>query len=144
MKTHVEVSSQRRKGRRAQLGAPSNLRYKLMSAHLSKDLRKKYNVRALPVRKDDEVTVVRGTHKGTKGKVSSVYRKRWVIQIEKLTRTKANGMPYQIPIRASQCIITKPYLNEDRKQLLARKASAKVSTKGKGEKHTTESTKKAD
>ena len=70
-----------------------------MSAHLSKDLRKKYNVRALPVRKDDEVTVVRGiiiklsigTHKGTKGKVSSVYRKRWVIQIEKLTRTKANG-----------------------------------------------------
>jgi len=58
-----------------------------MSAHLSKDLRKKYNVRALPVRKDDEVTVVRGmnkiirkgTHKGTKGKVSSVYRKRWTI-----------------------------------------------------------------
>ena len=60
MKTHIEVSSQRRKGRRAQLGAPSNIRYKLMSAHLSKDLRKKYNVRALPVRKDDEVTVVRG------------------------------------------------------------------------------------
>jgi len=33
-----------------------------MSAHLSKDLRKKYNVRAMPVRKDDEVTVVRGNY----------------------------------------------------------------------------------
>lgn len=33
-----------------------------MSAHLSKDLRKKYSVRAMPVRKDDEVTVVRGIY----------------------------------------------------------------------------------
>jgi large subunit ribosomal protein L26e len=60
MKTHIEVSSSSSKGKRAHFGAPSNIRYKLMSAHLSKDLRKKYNVRALPVRKDDEVTVVRG------------------------------------------------------------------------------------
>lgn len=60
MKTHVEVSSSRRKQRKAQLGAPSHLKYKLMSAHLSKDLRKKHSVRALPIRRDDEVTVVRG------------------------------------------------------------------------------------
>lgn len=79
MKTHIEVSSSRRRQRRAHFGAPSNIRYKLMSAHLSKDLRKKYGVRALPVRKDDEVTIVRGTHKGTKGKITSVYRKRWTI-----------------------------------------------------------------
>ena len=31
-----------------------------MSAHLSKELRAKHNVRALPVRKDDEVVIVRG------------------------------------------------------------------------------------
>lgn len=71
MKTHtgmlnsfiilLEVTSSRRKCRRAHFGAPSHIRYRLMSAHLSKDLRKKYNVRAMPVRKDDEVTVVRGT-----------------------------------------------------------------------------------
>jgi ribosomal protein uL24 len=28
----------------------------------------------VPIRKDDEVLVVRGTHKGREGKVSSVYR----------------------------------------------------------------------
>jgi len=60
MKTHIEVSSSRRKQRAAHFGAPSNIKYKLMSAHLSKDLRKKHGVRALPVRKDDEVTIVRG------------------------------------------------------------------------------------
>jgi len=62
-----------------------------MAAHLSKDLRKKYNVRALPVRKDDEVAVVRGPHKGSKGKITCVYRKKWIIQIEKLSKMKANG-----------------------------------------------------
>ena len=45
----------------------------------------------MPIRKDDEVKIVRGTHKGREGKVSSVYRRRYVIHIEKLTREKANG-----------------------------------------------------
>jgi len=71
-----------------------------MSAHLSKDLRKKYSVRAMPVRKDDEVLIVRGNgvqfsivgkEKGTKGKVTLVYRKKWIINIEKLQKNKANG-----------------------------------------------------
>lgn len=35
-----------------------------MSAILSKDLRKKHNVRSLPIRRDDEVVVTRGHYKG--------------------------------------------------------------------------------
>jgi hypothetical protein len=35
-----------------------------MSARLSKDLRKKHNVRSLPIRRDDEVVVTRGHYKG--------------------------------------------------------------------------------
>ena len=77
-----------------------------MSVHLSKDLRKKHNIRSLPVRKDDEVLVNRGLFlffinvlneiwlgplKGNKGKVIQVYRLRWAIYIEKLTRQKATG-----------------------------------------------------
>jgi large subunit ribosomal protein L26e len=34
-----------------------------MSAPLSVELRNKHGVRAVPIRKDDEVTVVRGTFK---------------------------------------------------------------------------------
>ena len=49
-----------------------------MSSHLSKDLKAKHNVRSLPIRKDDEVIIVRGrnnlikipgSYKGNKGKV---------------------------------------------------------------------------
>ena len=48
-------------------------------------------VRSVPIRKDDEVTVVRGTYKGREGKVVQVYRKKWVIHIERITREKVNG-----------------------------------------------------
>jgi large subunit ribosomal protein L26e len=35
----------------------SHVRRKIMSSPLSKDLRQKYNVRSMPIRKDDEVQV---------------------------------------------------------------------------------------
>lgn len=47
--------------------------------------------RSIPVRKDDEVTIVRGTYKGREGKVVQVYRKKWVIHVERITREKVNG-----------------------------------------------------
>lgn len=50
-----------------------------------------FQVRSVPVRKDDEVMVVRGSFKGREGKVIAVYRKKWVIHIERLTRDKVNG-----------------------------------------------------
>lgn len=87
----VGVSSQRRKSRKAHFSAPSHLRRKILSSHLSKDLRTKYDVRAVPVRKGDTVKVLRGTYKGREGKIQSVYRKRWALHIEKLTREKTNG-----------------------------------------------------
>ena len=58
--TSLAVTSSRRKCRKAHFTAHSNLRRKLMSCPLSKDLKKKYNVRSMPIRKEDEVMVVRG------------------------------------------------------------------------------------
>ena len=63
-----------------------------MSAHLSKELRAKHGIRSLPIRKNDEVHVARGTYKGNDGKVTTVYRRRWVIHIERLNREKKNGL----------------------------------------------------
>jgi ribosomal protein uL24 len=91
MKTHQSVSSQRRKSRKAHFSAPSSIRRKLMSSHLSKDLKTKYDVRSVPVRKGDTVKVMRGTQKGREGKVQAVYRKKWCLHIEKIVREKTNG-----------------------------------------------------
>lgn len=76
MKKNSAVSSSRRKCRKAHFAAPSNVRRKLMSSPLSKELRQKYSVRSVPVRKDDEVLVTRGPFKSAQaGRVISVYRK---------------------------------------------------------------------
>jgi ribosomal protein uL24 len=48
-------------------------------------------VRSVPLRKDDEVTVVRGSNKAREGKIVNCYRKKFVVHIERLTREKANG-----------------------------------------------------
>ena len=62
-----------------------------MSASLSQELKKQHNCRSIPVRKEDEVRIVRGSFKGKEGKVVQVYRKKWVIHVDKVTRDKVNG-----------------------------------------------------
>ena len=106
-----------------------------MSSHLSKELKNKHKVRAVPIRKDDEVIVVRGPLKGNKGKVTQVYRSRWCIYIEKLTKQKLNGAPINIPIDPSKCVITKLKIDKDRNDLLARKERT-ISDKNKAGKYT--------
>jgi ribosomal protein uL24 len=85
------VSSQRRKSRKAHFTAGSTLRRRIMSCHMSKDLKAKYNVRCVPVRKGDTVKVMRGSFKGREGKVTAAYRKRWCLHIEKIVKPKSNG-----------------------------------------------------
>ncbi|KAJ1829579.1 60S ribosomal protein L26A [Coemansia sp. RSA 2599] len=123
MKFSADVSSSTRKNRKAHFTAPSHIRRRLMSSSLSKDLRKKYEVRAIPVRKGDEVIVTRGQYKGREGKVATVYRKKWVIHIERLVREKANGATVPIPVHPSNVAITALKLTKDRETILARKAA---------------------
>ena len=106
MKKNSAVSSSRRKCRKAHFASPSSVRRKLMSAPLSKELRSKYLVRSIPVRKDDEVVVTRGRYRTTQsGKVTSVYRKKWVLHIERVQREKANGAPVYVGIHPSKVML---------------------------------------
>ena len=58
-----------------------------------------------------------------------MYRRRWSIHIEKITKDKANGTQIQVPIHPSNCQITALKLDKDRKKLLEKK---KTVEKGKG------------
>jgi len=140
MKTHTSVTSSRRKNRLAHFSAPSHLRYKIMSAALSKELKQKYGVNALPIRRDDEVTVVRGGSKDSKGKVAQVYRKKFVLYIEKLTKTRTNGATIKVPVHPSNVVITKLKLTPDRQTLINRK-TAGLGDQNKG-KYTAQDVKK--
>ena len=56
MKFRTTVSSDQGKSRKAHFAASSTQKRIIMSASLSKELQAKYNVRSMPIRKDDEVS----------------------------------------------------------------------------------------
>ncbi|PNS18411.1 ribosomal protein L24 [Sphaceloma murrayae] len=132
-KINTSLSSSRRKSRKAHFGAPSSVRRTIMSAPLSKELREKHNVRAIPIRKDDEVLITRGTNKGREGKVVSVYRLKYVIHIERVTREKTNGQSVPIGIAPSKVVVTKLKLDKDRENILERIAKGRDLNKSKRE-----------
>merc|ERR1712098_802747 len=132
MKYSANVTSSRRKWRKGHFSAPSSVRRKIMSSHLSKDLIGKYHVKSMPIRKDDEVIVVRGSHRGREGKVIQVYRKKYVIHIERVTREKSNGSTVNVGIHPSNVSITKLKLDKDCRAILDRKDTTKELAKGKG------------
>lgn len=126
MKYSSTVSSSRRKNRKAHFTAHSEARRKIMSASLSKELRARHGVRSMSLRKDDEVTVVRGMFKSRDGKVTACFRKKMVIHVQGLTKDKMNGSQVPVGIQPSNVIITKLKLDKDRKAKLEKKSKGKT------------------
>jgi large subunit ribosomal protein L26e len=126
MKRSVKVSSARRTQRRNLYTAPSSIRRKIMSCRLSKELRTKHTVKSLPIRKNDVVKILKGKLKNKTGKVTTVYRRRWVIYVDKLTRDKQNGQPVNIPIKTNNCQIEVLHLDKDRKDLIERVSKKRI------------------
>mmetsp|Transcript_23209 Transcript_23209/g.26673 ORF Transcript_23209/g.26673 Transcript_23209/m.26673 type:complete len:141 (+) Transcript_23209:131-553(+) len=133
MKYSTAVSSSRRKSRKAHFGAHSEARRILMSSNLSKELQARHGVRSMPIRKDDEVVITRGMYKTREGKVTAVYRKKFVVHVERITREKANGATVPVGIPASALTITKLKMDKDRKALLESKSRNKAGKKAEEE-----------
>jgi large subunit ribosomal protein L26e len=131
MKRSTKVSSSRRTQRKLLYAAPSNIRRKIMSCRLSKENRAKHQVRSLPIRKNDVVKVLKGKAKNKTGKVTAVYRRKWVIHVDKITREKQNQQPVNIPIKPSNCVIETIHLDKDRKDLIERASKAAKNIKNK-------------
>ncbi|KAI9703784.1 MAG: 60S ribosomal protein L26 [Candelina mexicana] len=127
----VAINSSRRKARKAHFSAPSSVRRTIMSAPLSKELREKYNVRSIPIRKDDEVSITRGSNKGREGKITTVYRLKYVVHVERVSREKSNGQSVPIGIHPSKCLITKLKLDKDREDILERIRKGREAKKNK-------------
>ncbi|KAH0514249.1 60S ribosomal protein L26 [Microtus ochrogaster] len=106
MKFNPFVTSDRSKNRKRHFNAPSHIRRKIMSSPpFQRAERQKYNVRWMPIRKDDEVQV---------------------------QREKANGTTVYVGIHPSKVVITRLKLDKDRKKILERKAKSRQVGKEKG------------
>ena len=98
-------------------------RHKLMSARVSKDLRKKYKVKRTSVRKGDTVYVTSGDFVGTEGKVQLADYKNQKLLIEGIAREKADKSKIMYPIHISKVVIRRfGKVGTKRKAILERKA----------------------
>ena len=86
-------------------------------------------VRSIPIRKDDEVQIVRGTNKGREGKVTSVYRLKYLIHVERVAREKSNGQSVSTGIAPSKVVITKLKMDKDRENILERMGKGREARK---------------
>lgn len=121
-------SSKARVQRKTQFNAPTHTKRKMLSAHLSADLREKYGVRTARVCKGDTVVIVRGNQdiKGIEGRVLEVLTKTGRVAIDGITINQADGTAVARPIHASNLVITKLNLADDwRKDSLSKNKEVK-------------------
>ncbi len=108
-------SSQPRKQRKYAFNAPLHIRHKFMSASLSKELRKEYGVRSVPVRVGDSVKVMAGQFKGKTGKVTKVSLATLKVHVEGASVTRTDGTEALYPIHPSNLQIAKLDMSDKRR-----------------------------
>ncbi len=101
------------KQRKRLFQAPLHRRIKIMSVHLSRELREKYGRRSFPIRVGDTVRVLRGDHKDTEGKVIRIDRKKYRVYIENIYRENSRGDRVYIPIHYSNLMIVDLDLSDE-------------------------------
>ena len=109
------ASKQPRKQRKYRANAPLHRRQKLVSAHLSKELRTKYGKRSVQLRKEDEVIVITGEFKGKKGKIEKVSLKKLKVFVEGIKRKKPSGQEVPVQFDPSNVMVVS-IKSEDKKR----------------------------
>ena len=123
-----KASSKPKKQRKYKANAPLHLKRKLLSCNLSKELRKKYLIRNVPVRKGDTVKILRGKFKKKEGKVTEVFLKLSKIVVEGIQVKKQDGSKANIKLQPSNVQIINLNLDDKKRlKLVSKKISAQKS-----------------
>lgn len=139
--TAWKSSKQPRKQIKYLVNAPIHLKKKMLGGNLSKELRKKHEIRTIPLRKGDTVKVMRGKYKGQKGKIVTVNVNDSKIEVEGIQVKKQDGSKVNVGLKPSNLQITE--LNtEDKKRNKFLRKSGKTETKTEEDKESKPETKK--
>ena len=113
--TSQKASKKPSKQRKYSANAPLHIKKKFVSVNLSKELRKKYEKRNIPVRKGDNVKIMRWKFKGKEGKVLKIELKKSKVTVEGIQIKKQDGSKVNVKMQPSNLQIIELNL-EDRKR----------------------------
>jgi large subunit ribosomal protein L24 len=91
------------------------MRRKLLSTHLSKELKQKYNRRNITVVTGDKVKVQRGQFKGHTGKVEEIDLKKGRVFVSGMDLQKKDGNKIRIGVVSSNIVITDLNLDDKKR-----------------------------
>ncbi|MSR85807.1 50S ribosomal protein L24 [Candidatus Woesearchaeota archaeon] len=117
------ASKRPNKQRKFRFNAPLHVQHSFLGAHLSPELRKKYTLRSLPLRKGDKVKILRGQYKKKTGKVTRILMKTQKVYIEGIETLKKDGSKAFVPLQPSNVMIIEMELTDKyRKGIVERKS----------------------
>ena len=118
-------STKPRKQRKFRANAPLHTKHKFLNVNLSKMLRKKYGKRSLPLKKGDDVLIMRGSSKKKKAKVVSINLKKSLVSLEGMQRTKKDGTKVAILFHPSSLQIQELELKDSKRFISSNKLKSK-------------------
>ncbi len=101
--------------------SPLHSHKNMLKCRLDEFLREEYSMRSLVPKSGDLVRIMRGQFRDTEGKIVRIDYDKIRVYVDSATTTKSDGKETQIPIHPSNVMLVKLELNDERKELLARK-----------------------
>lgn len=114
-------SRKQSKQRKYRFNAPLHIRQKMVSSHLSKELRKKHNKRNISLRKGDKVKVIHGNFKKHEGKVERIELGSARVFVSGIEYAKKDGTKKMLPLNPSNLMITEINMDDKLRQKLLEK-----------------------
>ncbi len=122
-----------RRQRKALYTATTFERRRRMTVPLSRDLRRRFHARALPVRKGDTVRVLSGSFVGREERVAKVDRRAYAVVLDNVTVKTGEDKLKPLPIRTSHLVITRLNLSDAWRRRVLQVADEDVTPEERGE-----------
>lgn len=108
-------SEQPSKQRKYRANAPMHVKEKIVSANLSTELRDEMDTRSIPLRRGDQIKVMRGDRKGDEGIVSKINRDEEKVYVNGIELERNDGTLKEVPLRPSNLQVTAINIEDDRR-----------------------------
>jgi ribosomal protein uL24 len=122
-----------RRQRKALYTASTFQRRRRMTVPLSRDLRRRFAARSLPVRKGDTVRVLSGSFEGREERVAKVERRTYSVILDNVTVKTGEDKLKPLPIRTSHLVLTRLNLSDAWRRRVLKVADEDVTPEERGE-----------
>ena len=122
-----------RRQRRAFFEAPTSERRRRMAVPLSRELRRRFRRRNVPVRKGDTVRVLSGSFAGREERVARVSRRDYSVTLDNVTLKTAEEKLKPLALRMSHLVITRLNLADPWRRRSLRLREEDVTAEERGE-----------